>query len=179
MNLFFFFLGGEAWLNFIGNEFGHPEWLDFPRVGNGESYHYARRQFNLVDDKDLRYGELNLFDQAMNGLEEKYKFLSDNDSGYVSTKHQDDKVVVFERCGLVFVFNFRGDKSFADYRIGVHNPGVYKVVLNSDDSAFGGHNRVDSSTEYFTFPEGFNGRSNSLLVYVPTRTALVFAKIRD
>ena len=47
-------LGGEAYLNFIGNEFGHPEWLDFPREGNGFSYYYARRQMNLVDDKLLR-----------------------------------------------------------------------------------------------------------------------------
>lgn len=71
--------GGEAWLNFIGNEFGHPEWLDFPREGNGENYHYARRQFNLADDHLLRYEFLNEFDRALNETEEKYQWLS-NDS---------------------------------------------------------------------------------------------------
>ena len=69
-------LGGEAWLNFIGNEFGHPEWLDFPREGNNQSYHYCRRQFNLADDENLRYKFMNRFDQAMNEMEEKHQFLS-------------------------------------------------------------------------------------------------------
>lgn len=69
-------LGGEAWLNFMGNEFGHPEWLDFPRVGNNESYHYCRRQWNLVDDETLRYKFLNNWDRAMNEVEDKFKFLS-------------------------------------------------------------------------------------------------------
>ena len=80
-------LGGEAWLNFIGNEFGHPEWLDFPRIGNEESYHYARRQWNLVDDQLLRYKFLNAFDAAMNKAEESHQWLS-AEPGYVSTKHQ-------------------------------------------------------------------------------------------
>ena len=69
-------LGGESWLNFIGNEFGHPEWLDFPRSGNNQSYHYCRRQFNLADDESLRYKFMNRFDQAMNQMEEKHQFLS-------------------------------------------------------------------------------------------------------
>lgn len=68
-------LGGEAYLNFEGNEFGHPEWLDFPRAGNGNSFHYCRRQFNLVDDQLLRYKYLNNFDRAMHQTEEKYKWL--------------------------------------------------------------------------------------------------------
>ena len=69
-------LGGEGWLNFMGNEFGHPEWLDFPRQGNQESYNYARRQYNLIDDETLRYKYLNRFDEAMNRIEEKYKWLN-------------------------------------------------------------------------------------------------------
>jgi len=62
----------------IGNEFGHPEWLDFPRDGNQSSYHYARRQWNLVDDESLKYKFLNNFDKSMNHLENKYGWLSDN-----------------------------------------------------------------------------------------------------
>ncbi|RWS04362.1 1:4-alpha-glucan-branching enzyme-like protein [Dinothrombium tinctorium] len=168
-------LGGEAWLNFIGNEFGHPEWLDFPRAGNNSSYHYARRQFNLVEDDLLRYKFLNNFDRAMNETEERYKWLNSNDSGYVSWKHEDDKVIVFERVNCVFVFNFHPTKSFPDYKIGVNRPGKYKIVLDSDEQEFGGHNRLDHNVEYFTFPEGFAGRANHMFVYIPNRVAFVLA----
>ncbi|CAD6194277.1 unnamed protein product [Caenorhabditis auriculariae] len=168
-------LGGEAWLNFIGNEFGHPEWLDFPRVGNQESFHYARRQFNLVDASYLRYKFLNNWDREMNGLEETSGFLH---KGYahVSWTHEDDKVVAFERGGLVFILNFHPSKSFADYTVGVEVPGEYKIALNSDDAEFGGHSRVDNSTKFVTSPEPYAGRANRIRVYIPTRTALVLSK---
>merc|ERR1712037_165171 len=115
-------LGGEGYLNFIGNEFGHPEWLDFPRAGNDSSYHYARRQFNLIDDENLRYKHLNDFDSAMNEAEERHGWLAAH-PGYVSWKHEEDKVIAFERAGCVFVVNFHHHKSFADYKIGVDDPG--------------------------------------------------------
>ncbi|KAK6021387.1 alpha amylase, all-beta domain protein [Ostertagia ostertagi] len=134
-------LGGEAWLNFIGNEFGHPEWLDFPRIGNNESFHYARRQFNLADDELLRYKWLNKWDEEMNRLEEASGFLH-ADPAYVSCKHHDDKMICFERAGVLFVFNFHTTKSFTDYKVGVEMPGIYKMVLNSDEERFGGHNRL-------------------------------------
>lgn len=116
-------LGGEAYLNFIGNEFGHPEWLDFPRAGNNSSYHYARRQFNLVDEELLRYRHMNNFDRAMQHLEEKFHWLRSSRE-YISRKHEGDKVVVYERARLLFVFNFHPSQSFADYKIGTHFPGV-------------------------------------------------------
>lgn len=162
----------------MGNEFGHPEWLDFPRAGNNDSYHYARRQFNLVDDKLLRYEFLNEFDRALNETEEKYHWLSSTDSGYVSWKHESDKVVVFERGGVVFVINMHPTKSFPDYRIGVHQPGVYKIVLNSDDPIFGGHSRLQPETEFFSEPHAYAGRDNSLLVYIPSRVGIVLARVR-
>ncbi|CAK9300586.1 unnamed protein product, partial [Gordionus sp. m RMFG-2023] len=168
-------LGGEGYLNFIGNEFGHPEWLDFPRAGNNNSYHYARRQFNLLDDKNLRYKFLYAFDKGMNDLEKKYAWLS-SPQAYVSTKHEDDKVIVFERAGLEFVFNFNPTKSFPDYRIGIEVAGKYKIVLNSDDESYGGHSRVDNSIEFFTYPEPWNNRQNSMMIYIPCRVCLVFAK---
>ncbi|CAG2180918.1 unnamed protein product, partial [Oppiella nova] len=161
-------------LNFIGNEFGHPEWLDFPRVGNNESYHHARRQWNLIDDSLLRYAFLNEFDAEMNATEERFRWLSAS-GAWVSTKHQDDKVIVFERSSALFVFNFHPNKSFPDYRIGVEKAGKYRIVLDSDEQRFGGHSRVDHNTDFFTQPEGWNGRRNSLLVYIPSRVALVFA----
>ncbi|CAH1786510.1 unnamed protein product [Owenia fusiformis] len=168
-------LGGEGYLNFIGNEFGHPEWLDFPRVGNNESFHHARRQFNLADDDLLRYKFLNRFDADMNHLDEKYNWLA-SPQGYVSCKHDGDKVIAFERAGLVFVFNFHPSQSFTDYRIGVDEPGKYAVVLDTDDEKFGGQQRVDHSATHFSKDEPWANRKNSIYVYVPCRTAIVLAK---
>lgn len=168
-------LGGDGWLNFMGNEFGHPEWLDFPRAGNNSSYHYARRQYNLVDDHLLRYKFLNNFDRAMNTLEEKYRWLNPDDSGYVSWKHEEDKVIVFERAKCLFVFNFHPTKSFPDYRVGVNEAGKYKIILDSDAEEFGGHKRLDHKTEFFTFPQPFAGRANSLMLYIPNRTGVIYS----
>ncbi|XP_055916729.1 1,4-alpha-glucan-branching enzyme [Eupeodes corollae] len=169
-------LGGEAYLNFMGNEFGHPEWLDFPRVGNNDSYHYARRQWNLVDDKLLKYKYLNEFDRAMNLAEDKYGWLQ-ADPGYVSWKHEGDKIIAFERGGLVFVFNFHPTRSFTDYRIGTNWAGSYKAILSTDDELFGGQNRIDKNCEHLSNPDGHAGRSNFIQVYAPSRTAVVYAKI--
>lgn len=156
-------LGGEAYLNFIGNEFGHPEWLDFPRAGNNSSYHYARRQWNLVHDELLKYKFLNAWDAAMNHLEEKYGWLATGPA-YVSWKHEDDKIIAFERAGLVFVFNFHPTKSFTDYPVGLDGDGKYQIVLSSDSAEFGGFNRVDVSVPHFTRGHGFAGRRNSIQV---------------
>ncbi|KAI8521139.1 1,4-alpha-glucan branching enzyme [Branchiostoma belcheri] len=175
------------------NEFGHPEWLDFPRVGNNSSFHYARRQWNLVDDDLLRYKFLNNFDRDMNLTENHYGWLATEQSGmssncsgshesdkeapddapedlssclrrpaYVSSKHEGDKVIVFERGGCVFVFNFHTNQSFTDYRIGCDIPGKYKIVLDTDDPAYAGHSRLDHNTEFFTEPIEHDNRANSL-----------------
>ncbi|KAF8591476.1 glycoside hydrolase family 13 protein [Ramaria rubella] len=168
-------LGGEGYLNFEGNEFGHPEWLDFPREGNNNSFHYARRQWNVVDDELLRYKYLNNFDTVMNHLEDKYHWLS-APPAYVSLKHEGDKMIVFERAGLLFIFNFHPTQSFADYRVGVEEPGEYHVILSSDEKQYGGFDRIDLKTKFFTTPMEWNGRRNWLQVYIPTRSALVLAK---
>lgn len=169
-------LGGEGYLNFEGNEFGHPEWLDFPREGNGNSFLYARRQLNLTDDELLRYRLLNNFDRAMNRTEDKYGWLH-APQAYISLKHEGDKVIVFERAGLVFIFNFHPFESFSDYRIGVDVAGTYRVVLSSDAKDFGGFSRIDESTRFFTTPMEWNGRQNWTHVYIPSRTALVSAGV--
>ena len=165
-------LGGEGYLNFEGNEFGHPEWLDFPRAGNNNSFWYARRQFNLPEDKQLRYRFLNEFDRAMQTTEAKYGWLH-SPQAYVSLRNETDKVVVFERAGLLWVFNFHPSKSFADYRVGVEQSGTYRIVLDSDDKEYGGFGRNDRGTRFFTTPYPWNGRSNFLHVYIPTRSAIV------
>ena len=168
-------LGGEAYLNFEGNEFGHPEWLDFPNVNNGDSYHYARRQFNLVDDHLLRYQHLYAFDKAMQETERKFQWLN-TPQAYVSLKHEVDKIIAFERNGLLFIFNFHPTQSFTDYRIGVNAPGCYRIVLNSDQPGFGGHNRIDESkSRFFTTDLKWNDRDNFIQVYIPARVALVLA----
>lgn len=168
-------LGGEAYLNFEGNEFGHPEWLDFPRIGNGESYHYARRQFNLIKDDLLRYQFLYQFDKAMNETEDKFTWLN-TEPAYISLKHDGDKVIVFERAGKLFIFNFHPTNSYVSYRIGVDIPGKYRIVLNTDRIKYGGHGLIDEDkSEFFTNDLGWNGRKNFVEVYLPARTALVLA----
>nr|XP_020501966.1 1,4-alpha-glucan-branching enzyme [Labrus bergylta] len=167
-------LGGEGYLNFIGNEFGHPEWLDFPREGNNESYHYARRQFNLLDMEHLRYCQLYAFDRDMNRTEDKYGWLAAAPA-FISAKHEEDKVIVFDRGNVLFIFNFHPTKSFQDYRVAVEVPGKYKIKLDSDMVQYGGHGRLDHSTEFFTDAQPFNGRQNSIKVYIPCRTAIVLA----
>jgi 1,4-alpha-glucan branching enzyme len=169
-------LGGEGYLNFMGNEFGHPEWVDFPRAGNAWSYAYCRRQWNLVDDDALLYKPLAAWDGAMHGLEDEFPWLLSRDT-FVSTKHPDDKVVAFDRWTragpLVFVFNFHPTKSFADYRIGVPCGGEWVVALDSDAPAFAGHGRVSAGAAFPAQDYEWNGRPASVQVYTPCRTVLV------
>ena len=168
-------LGGEAYLNFEGNEFGHPEWLDFPRIGNGQSYHYARRQFNLMKDDLLRYKFLYQFDKAMNETESKFNWLN-TEPAYVSLKHEGDKLIVFERANKVFIFNFHPTNSYTDYRIGVNNAGTYRIILNTDRVKYGGHGSIDEEkSEFFTVNSEWNNRNNYIQVYIPSRTGLVLA----
>lgn len=167
-------LGGEAYLNFEGNEFGHPEWLDFPNKNNGDSYHYARRQFNLVDDKLLRYRHLYEFDAGMQHCERQHQWLN-TPQAYVSLKNESDKVIAFERNGLLFIFNFHPTQSFTDYRIGVEVAGTYKIVLNTDRKEYGGFERVDENSRFQTTDLAWNNRKNFVQVYIPSRVALVCA----
>ena len=162
-------LSGEGYLNFMGNEFGHPEWIDFPREGNGWSYHYCRRQWSLLDNPDLRYRELGDFDKAMLRLLQREKTLSK--PSVCLTVHEDDKVLIFEKGNLVFAFNFHPEKSFDGYPIRVSKSGNYKVLLSSDDGMFGGFDRVDKSVRYTAQEDGFR-------CYLPNRTAIVFKKMK-
>ncbi|XP_051971922.1 1,4-alpha-glucan-branching enzyme [Xyrauchen texanus] len=157
-------LGGEGYLNFMCNEFGHPEWLDFPRKGNNESYYYARRQFNLVDIEHLRYRQLYAFDRDMNLTEDIYGWLAASQA-VVTTLNQADKVIVFERAKLLFIFNFHPSSSYIDYRVAVEHAGKYKIKLNSDELQYGGHGRLIQNTEFFTEPMPFNNRSHSFLYF--------------
>jgi 1,4-alpha-glucan branching enzyme len=168
-------LGGQAYLNFIGNEFGHPEWIDFPRHGNNWSYHYARRQWSLRDDPNLKYRFLAEFDKAMIKLI-KEKDVLNAGYGYKINNDDHNKTLIFEKAGLIFVFNFHPERSVPDYEFYVIEGGNYKIILNSDAPEFGGHNRVDDSRQYTTSFEPSTGK-HYLKVYIPNRTALVFEKV--
>jgi 1,4-alpha-glucan branching enzyme len=165
-----------GYLNFMGNEFGHPEWIDFPREGNGWSYKYARRQWDLVDRQDLKYRFLNAFDNAMIGLvADTYNFQSRPVRKL--WEKDDDQVLAFMRGDLVFVFNFSPSKSYDDY--GILAPGgVYSGVLSTDSPDFGGYGNIDESIEHFTqadplyTPHGVEW----LKLYLPARTAMVLRK---
>lgn len=168
IRLFTLVTGGEGWLNFMGNEFGHPEWLDFPREGNGWSYHHCRRQWSLVDNPDLRYRHLNHFDQEMVHLAREHNLLG---SGYAEQLwvHNDDKVIAVKRGGIVFVFNFHPEKSFPGYPVPVSNQGDYRVILDSDSADNGGHRRIDSSISYPA------DKDCKLSLYLPSRTCIALA----
>ena len=165
-------LAGEGYLNFMGNEFGHPEWIDFPREGNGWSYHYCRRQWSLVDNPKLRYCELNDFDKAMVKLLKEEDLLSKE--AVNRWTHQDDKILIYTKGDFVFAFNFHPTKSFDGYFIPVGKAGNYGIVLSSDDGKFGGFGRVDTAYEYeaSTTPADWIG----FQCYLPSRSAIVFRK---
>ncbi|MGY2131790.1 alpha-amylase family glycosyl hydrolase [Hymenobacter sp. HD11105] len=166
-------LGGEAYLTFIGNEFGHPEWVDFPRQGNEWSYHYARRQWSLADNPDLKYHYLLAFDKAMIGMAKSRRLLGAAHAQLLNNDSE-NQVLIFERAGLIFIFNFHVDRSIFDYRFFVPKPGRYRVILTSDSPQFDGFNRVDDSLVYETFQED---EVDKLSLYITSRTALVLARV--
>ena len=165
-------LAGDGYLNFMGNEFGHPEWIDFPREGNGWSYHYCRRQWSLVDNERLRYRELNDFDKAMLTLLKDGNILKEKSVN--RWMHDDDKIIIYSKGDYVFAFNFHPSKSFDGYFIPVPKSGCYEVVLSSDDGIFGGFSRVDTEHIYkaYTTPADWKGFN----CYLPSRSAIVFKK---
>ena len=158
---------GDGYLNFMGNEFGHPEWIDFPREGNNWSYEHARRLWSLVDDKDLRFRFLNEFDKAMISLAKKDGFFKPIPLPVV--RDNERQILVFRRGAYLFVFNFNPQSSFSDYRFEVE-AGKYLPVLDTDNQLFSGFNRIDDGLEHFTlYREG----RNWLSLYIPSRTAVV------
>jgi 1,4-alpha-glucan branching enzyme len=163
-------LGGEGYLNFIGNEFGHPEWVDFPREGNNWSHYYARRQWSLVDNKDLKYHYLRDWDKAMIHTIKDHHVLSASTAQEINMD-ADNKVIIFERNNLVFIFNFSISNSIFGYQFKVPEKGTYRIILNSDHKDFGGFGRVDDTIDYPT------DENQNLSIYLTNRTALVMKKV--
>ena len=162
-------IGGEGWLNFMGNEFGHPEWLDFPREGNDWSYHFCRRQWSLVDNPELKYDWLNDFDRELVHLAARSGLLATPPAQYLYIDHE-KKILCFERANFIFVLNFSTDQSAFGFSFMVPGRETRELVLDTDSPAFGGHGRIDHS---FDYPIDENG---AIHIYSPARTGLVFRK---
>ncbi len=171
--------GGQAYLNFMGNEFGHPEWIDFPREGNDWSYAHARRQWSLSTNGFLRYSFLGDFDRAMIKLMKKYKVLED---GYAWNLQMDEqnKTIAFSHGKLLFVFNWHPTASIPDYELPVQQAGKYVPILSTDEKRFGGHDTVDMQGEHFSFNvEDEEGKKwPRLKIYNVARTATVYLRKR-
>ena len=181
IRLFTISLAGDAYLNFMGNEFGHPEWIDFPREGNGWSYAHARRQWSLSTNGFLRYSFLGEFDKAMIGLMRRYGVLA---SGFAYNHLMDEmnKTIVYSHRGdLLFVFNWHPQRSIPGYEVPVPAPGRYRIVLSSDAKRFGGYGRIDESVDAFSFPRTHADGSvgHYIKVYNLSRAALVLKKQED
>ena len=176
---------GDGYLNFMGNEFGHPEWIDFPREGNGWSYKYARRQWSLAEPDYLRYKYLLNFDNAMIRLGKSEDILSGRPELLV--QDEEKKILVFKRINCIFAFNFNPCLSFSDYGFsfsdyGFSAPsGKYRVVLDSDEAEFDGFSRIKMGEEHLSMaeksPNGNRKYDHTLYLYLPCRCAIVLKKI--
>ena len=163
---------GDGYLAFMGNEWGHPEWIDFPRQGNNWSYAHARRLWSLVDNPDLKFKYLNAFDSAMLHFATKSNLLDRKPR--VLVRDIERQLLVFERSGYLFVFSFNPTTSYTDYQFDVP-AGKYTTVLSTDNLTFGGDNRIDESVEHFT---QYTGKENLLSLYIPARIGMVL-KLAD
>jgi 1,4-alpha-glucan branching enzyme len=172
IRLFSFFCGGQGYLNFMGNEFGHPEWIDFPREGNQWSYHYARRQWSLADSDVLRYHYLNAFDKAMIAIAAHERF-DGCGHPYKHFEHTGDQVVAVSRGDLFAVFNFNPNQSFEHYAMTLP-PGQYTHLMDTDELRFKGHGRIQSHQTYHSRPQQ---GAHQLQMYLPTRTALLLNRL--
>ena len=164
--------GGNGYLNFMGNEFGHPEWIDFPREGNGWSYQYCRRQWSLPENGYLKYGQLNDFDRDMIHMAEKGRIL-DEPYAQLLYVHNGDHILAYERSGLVFVFNFNPVKVFTDYIIPLRSDGDHELILSTDDPVYGGFGNLVHGI-CSAFVPGHTGPA--LRLTLPPRTAGVWQK---
>jgi len=174
---------GSGYLNFMGNEFGHPEWIDFPRVGNQWSYTHARRQWRLADDPQLKYPFLKWFDRDMISLVKTTGLLREPQLDLLR-EHGGDKVIIFGRGSLILAFNFHPTTSHADYRFDAP-PGIYRMILDSDAAVYGGHARLKPAMIHHSLPLPSSEDADSaharhqLSLYLPNRCGLVLEKLAE
>ena len=170
-------LGSDGYLNFMGNEFGHPEWIDFPREGNGWSFKYARRQWSLADNDRLKYQWLRDFDRDMLRFSRLHRILSKKDADQLWID-EEKKLLAYSKGGLLYLVNLHPTNSYTDFRLPCHTigEGTYRLVFSTDNPKYGGHGRTDESYRYITEPADSN-HTIGFKVYTPCRTMMVFEKI--
>lgn len=178
IELFTFVLGGEAWLNFMGNEFGHPEWVDFPREGNDFSFEHARRQWSLRDREDLRYRGLWAFARDLMRLDQDHHVLQASPIELLFA-HEENKVIAARRGRLLFVFNFHAHRSYRSLSLPIDASTDYVHLLDTDAESFEGLGRIEAKTLFPAKPVAMYGAAQSLQVYLPSRTALVLGPALD
>lgn len=166
-------LGGEGYLTFMGNEFGHPEWIDFPREGNGWSYHYCRRQWSLAENPNLRYQYLLAFEKDMVKLAKENHILSGGDKQLLV--HNGDNVLAYRKGDVVLVFNFDPTRSYDGYFLPMPEVGDYEVVMSTDDGVYGGFWRIPRMT--YTASKTPDGRIG-FQIYLPNRCAIVLKPVK-
>ena len=164
------FTAGQGYLNFMGNEFGHPEWIDFPRQGNQWSFHFARRQWSLVDQPELRYQQLAAFDRAILNLAQNFPEFA-KVQPFLRHLNEADKVLIFSRGPFIFAFNFHPHQSFTDYGFSAEG-NSYRLVLTSDAEVFGGFGRLQE-------PQILPCVDQQVKLYLPARTGLVLQTVED
>ena len=164
--------GGEGYLNFMGNEFGHPEWIDFPREGNGWSFHYCRRQWSLVDNGFLKYEYLGNFDKDMVKVSKDFRIFDQNMPDLLLLKNP-EQTIVFYRNGLIFAFNFSPNNSLSNVLVPIFDEKDYEVALCSDDFCYGGNGLV----HHITYPYKKFDSKNYIELYLPARTAIVLKPV--
>ena len=165
-------LGGEGYLTFMGNEFGHPEWIDFPREGNGWSYHYCRRQWSLADNPNLKYQYLNTFEKKMVAMAKKYRVIGGKETQL--SLDNGAKTVVYQKGGGIFAFNFHPTESYDGMWLTMPEEGEYEVILSTDDFCFGGQGRIYHQRYTTTEKDGKAG----FQLYLPSRTAVMLKKVK-
>ena len=170
-------LNGGAYLNFMGNEFGHPEWIDFPRAENGWDYSHARRQWSLREDPELRFKGLGDFDQE---LISALRLHLTSAPAVRLLANEPDKVLAFVRGELMFVFNFNPTKSFADYGILVPPATKWRHLFDTDEERFGGQGRIAAGQTYepaLVYDANHDEIVQQIKLYLPSRTATVLKRV--
>ena len=168
-------LAGNGYLNFIGNEFGHPEWVDFPREGNQWSYHYARRQWSLVMNWNTKFEWLANFDRGMTYLMNTHKV---HCSGPAESLWIDNekKLLIFARGGMLYAFNLHPTWSQESVFINcrVTGAGGYRVIFSTDDWPYGGQTRINMDNVYYPADTEFG---YGIKLYLPCRSGVTLKKV--
>ncbi|KAK9673873.1 hypothetical protein RND81_12G195300 [Saponaria officinalis] len=177
IRLITFTIGGSAYLNFMGNEFGHPKRVEFPTSNNNFSFELASRRWDLLSDQGL-HQKLFHFDQDMMKLDQKEKVLS---RGLPNVHHVNDDTMVisYTRGPLLFIFNFHPTDSYERYSVGVDEAGEYQMILNSDEEKYSGQGAINAD-QYFqrSIRKRIDGFQNCLQLPLPSRSAQVYKLAR-